>query len=163
MGSERAGGRLVRLGGAYLVDVGYISGLWTTREASQHHINIFELWTVLMAVSAFASNLAHQHVIMYCDNQAVVAWINRWRTGSSSAVPLLRQLYRLLAQNGIVLRMRWLNTHANLLSDLLSRDNVPQFLREYTRAFPCSSSTLSRMLPEPQTRQPWRVPQPKLL
>jgi len=77
--------------GAYLSGQ-LVSGLWSQEERSVH-INVLEMKSVLLAVSAFLPQLRDQEICLSTDNSTVVAYINnQGGTKSQTLCYLSREL-----------------------------------------------------------------------
>jgi len=97
--------------------------MFATRLNRRHrpkHINWKELFAVLYAFASWADNWGESRVIVFCDNEAVVAGINK-RTIRGAAINPLQSLFLLAAQRNIDVVAVWVPSKANALADALSR------------------------------------------
>ena len=72
-------------------------------------------------VATFASALTHTHVVFHCDNQAVVAILNKQSSKCKSIMSILRPLILLLLQHNISFRAVHIPGVDNVVADALSR------------------------------------------
>lgn len=99
------------------------SNMFATRLNRRHrpkHINWKELFAVLYAFASWADNWVEGRVTVFCDNEAVVAGINK-RTIRGAAIRPLQSLFLLAAQRNIDVVAVWVPSKANALADALSR------------------------------------------
>lgn len=91
------------------------------------NIQIQELLAFAAAVELFAPMLANRRVVTWCDNQAVVAMINK----SSSNCRVCMELIRIITMTSMKYNCRifskWLSTKDNSLSDSISRLDFARF------------------------------------
>lgn len=126
-----------------------VSGISTRIKSKALHINVHEMRAVLHALRLWLPLLRGGKVILYGDNAAVVAGLNK---GSIRGGPMdpLRDIAMLLALNDTQIKALWIDSKSNDLADLLSRgkyeaiaDKYPQLahLAVNTLATPSSSGT----------------------
>jgi hypothetical protein len=96
-------------------------GLWTPAQAGLH-ITEKELRAVRLTVEAFLPHLRGRRVLLYEDNQAVVAVLSRLTSGSPRLMAELRKLWWLLDSNEVEIRPRYIRSAANVWADALSRE-----------------------------------------
>jgi ribonuclease HI len=84
------------------------------------HIHVHEMRAVLHALRLWLPRLCGGKVIIYGDNAAVVAGLNK---GSIRGGPMAtwRDIAMLLALNDILMDALWIDSKSNDLADLLSR------------------------------------------
>lgn len=94
------------------------------------HINVHEMRAVLYALRLWLSRLCDGKVIIYGDNAAVVAGLNK---GSIRGGPMgpLRDIAMLLALNDILIESIWIDSKLNDLADLLSRGKYEAIADKY--------------------------------
>ena len=142
----------------------FIAGTWSAaerreleRKGSGMDINVAELHTAVMAVSAFAPALAGRRVRFLIDNQAAVGWIRGWRASSGRAAHLLRMLFSVLARFDIVLEPEYIRSEDNVRADALSRLDFALFLAVSAGLYRDRAPV---QLPvAPAVRRPWLVAQ----
>jgi hypothetical protein len=93
-------------------------------------ITVLELYPILTLVATFASDLSHTHVVFHCDNQAVVAILNKQSSKCKSVMSILRPLILLLLQHNVSFRAVHIPGVDNIVADALSRfQETPDLLR----------------------------------
>ena len=95
------------------------SSRFPTRMASKH-INVKEMAAVLIALRKWLHTFRGAHILLHCDNFAVVAGLTK-RSINGAAMAPLREICMLLATNDISLSVKWIPTKSNTLADMLSR------------------------------------------
>ena len=96
------------------------SGFW--RSHQQHeHITLKERRAVRYAVESFMPELANHIVLLYEDNQAVVAILMSGTSRSPELMRELRKLFDICGLRNITLRPQYIRSHLNVLADRLSR------------------------------------------
>ena len=84
------------------------------------HINVKEMIAVLVAFKKWAPRLAGCHLLLFCDNTAVVSGL-RQRTSRGRVIAVLRQALLLAARYDIEITPQWIPSGENCLADALSR------------------------------------------
>ena len=105
-------------------------GFWTPAEA-EIHITFRELRAVRLFVGCYADALRGRRLLLYEDNQAVVAILTNLTTRSSLLMVELRKLMRVLTELDVSLRATYIRSAANDVADYFSRLARPH---EYTVA-----------------------------
>lgn len=102
-------------------------------------ICFLELYAVCVAVELWTHRLKNKRVVIFCDNQAVVAMINK----SSSSCPKCMGLIRMMVYTSMYFNTRYfaryIPTDDNNLADALSRQQLDRFWQhapQDTHAFP---------------------------
>ena len=95
------------------------SSRFPTRMVSKH-INVKEMTAVLIALRKWLHVLRGAHVLLHCDNYAVVGGLTK-RSFNGAAMAPLREICMLLATNDISLSVKGIPTKSNALADMLSR------------------------------------------
>ena len=107
----------------------WVQGHWVARWRKLN-IAVRELYPVLLVVKLFGHKMAHSTVLFHCDNQAVVAVINKQTSRDKTLMRLLRPLILELLTHNIRFRAEYIPTDENSLADALSRfQETPHFLR----------------------------------
>lgn len=110
--------------GAYLNGL-TASGQWSS-QLQREHINVLEMKAVCLALSHFRESLSNKSVVLATDNSTVVAYLeNQGGTRSFPLFQLARDILLFCAQHQIVLVVRHIPGHLNLLADSLSRSLAP--------------------------------------
>jgi hypothetical protein len=100
--------------------------MFSTRMPRRHrlkHINYKEMHAVLHAFAEWGDNWKGQFVEVQCDNEAVVAGINK-KSIRGSAIGPLQHLLLLAAVLDVEVRATWIPTKENALADALSRFDI---------------------------------------
>ena len=84
------------------------------------HINVKEMVAVHMAFKKWGQQLAGCHLVLFCDNTAVVSGLRR-RTSRGRLMAILRKTLLLAACHDIEIEPRWIPSGENCLDDALSR------------------------------------------
>ena len=110
---------------------GVLNGLRPTRgfwRESQMplHITHKELLAVRFTVETFIKDLAGKRVLLWEDNQGVVAILSQVTSKSRALMTELRKLWWLMDTNDITIRAKYIRSAANVWADALSRDRDGQ-------------------------------------
>jgi len=89
--------------------------------SQNHHINVLELWTVLLGLRLWYYKFRNSRIQIYCDNQVSVLLINSGRGKDKVMLSLLREILFICCNNGIQIRAVHLPGVENRLADELSR------------------------------------------
>ena len=109
----------------------WLQGTWPPSWQIQD-ITVLELYPILMMVGTFAHKLANSRIIFHCDNQAIVAVINKQSSKCKKIMQLVRPLVLTLLQSNIYFRAVHIPGVHNTLCDILSRSQAtPEVLRRY--------------------------------
>ena len=95
--------------------------------ATNPSIEFLELFPIVLAVVQFATHLANTKVRFSCDNQAVVAIINRQTSRSPQIMLLVRILVLTSLTYNILFRATFIPGLQNVLPDALSRLQITRF------------------------------------
>lgn len=109
----------------------WISQRWPNKfiRASKISIEVAELIGVTAAIALWAPELANQRVIIRCDNQAVVYMINKASSSCKKCMFLLRLITMICMKTNTRFFCKYIDTKANLFSDLLSRTKIDKFFQ----------------------------------
>lgn len=113
----------------------YFQGHWANAPWPAHwiqqgvvkDITFLELFPIVLAIRIWGKNLTNKRVVLFCDNQAVVSIINKHTAKGQRVMTLLRRMILLCLQNNIHFKARYINTHANIIADALSRFQMSRF------------------------------------
>ncbi|XP_071107232.1 uncharacterized protein [Haliotis cracherodii] len=97
-------------------------------------ITMLELFPIVLAVRLWGRHLQNKRVLFVCDNQAVVAIINKQTAKPPQVMSLLRRLILLCLQHNILFKASYIPTHANVIADALSRFQWSRFKEAAPRA-----------------------------
>jgi len=110
----------------------WVAGQWPSHWIS-YPITVRELYPIMAIINTFGYKLRNSRVLFHCDNQAIVAVINKQSSKDKKIMALLRPLVLALLNNQINFRASYISTHANIIADGLSRSQVkPDFLKEHS-------------------------------
>jgi hypothetical protein len=85
------------------------------------HINVLELFTVVLALRRWGPVLAGNHIRIRSDNIATVAALNKSTSRSILLMPLVREIFWLCVDFDVSLSCVYIPGKDNILADRLSR------------------------------------------
>jgi hypothetical protein len=110
----------------------WISGQWPT-SWEKHPIAVKELYPIMAIINTFGHKLKNSRILFHCDNQAIVAIINKQSSKDRKIMGLLRPLVLTLMLHNIHFHTIYISTHDNSIADHLSRfQALPSFLEEHS-------------------------------
>ena len=125
----------------------WVVGQWPV-EWTQHQIAVRELYPIMAIINTVGEKLRNSRIMFHCDNQAIVAVINKQSSKDGKIMSLLRPLVLALLLHNISFRASYISTHENIIADFLSRTQVtPTFLREHSLK-PYPEQIRHHLLPE---------------
>ena len=95
-------------------------GFWSPEEADLH-ITFRELRAVRLFIEHYVDSLRGRRLLLYEDNQAVVAILTNRTTRSPLLMAELRLIVELLAEADLTLRATYIRSAANTVADYFSR------------------------------------------
>ena len=99
------------------------------RDEASSHINYLELYVIWYALWLWGPQLAGLAVVIWSDNVAAEGMVrNLW--GTSTFIPLLKEIFMLCVEHNIRLVPTRIDTKANVIADALSRNDWITFARE---------------------------------
>ncbi len=107
----------------------WFQGEWN-RSWKAKNIAVRELYPILLLTELFHGKWQNQHIIFWCDNQAIVTIINKQTSKNKEIMTLLRPLVLLLMLNNIKFVCKYIHTASNTVADAISRLQVPDSLRQ---------------------------------
>ena len=90
-------------------------------------IEYLELYGVLVGVLNWLHRFRNRRIILFCDNQAVVAMINKNTSSCKNCLTLIRMLVLHSMKLNVRVFAKYITSRDNLNSDLLSRQKVMKF------------------------------------
>ena len=104
-------------------------GCWGDRTIQSHFseqqsglsINTKELLAILYTLSAFASLLQGENVLVHCDNTVAVSCIRKLGSKDALKDKIVREIFDISHKYKFTLQCTWLSTKANSRADRLSR------------------------------------------
>jgi hypothetical protein len=123
---------------------------WAPSQASWH-INVKELWSVYHCLRLWSPKFLGATVVVGCDNQVVVSWLNNGCARSPLAMKILRKIFWICAKFDVRLFASWIPTDVNSVSDAASRLDFPGLLRAtgFSLVSPSRADPLSSILSSP--------------
>ena len=103
-------------------------GVWDESWRNRN-IAVLEFYPIVLSVQTWATYFTNKCIVFHTDNQALVHVINKQTAKDKHIMFLVRQLVKLCLHYNILFRAEHLSTKENVLSDLLSRCKVQQFLQ----------------------------------
>lgn len=111
-------------------------------ELLEQPIHVKELYAILLAFRRWAPIWRDKMVHVFTDNTVAMAAVNKGSSLCTRSMPLLREIYLLMAQHNIYVRAKRVDSKSNALADALSRMadmkymiRASQLLREWD--IPC--------------------------
>ena len=109
-------------GGAHFgLDWSYWSWHVDFPEIEFAHINVLELFTVLLSLIKWGERLSGSHVIIRSDNVVTVSALNRSTSRGTEIMPLIRQIFWLCVKHDIIITGQFIPGKLNILADRISR------------------------------------------
>ena len=102
-------------------------------QLSELHINYKECLCIVLAALRWGSQWQNRHVIVFCDNQAAVAMINKGSTASPLMMTYLRLLFWLSASFNFRITAKYLPGKDNCVADCISRLHEPQMMLRWAQ------------------------------
>ena len=81
----------------------------------------FELFNIFVALKIWGQYWANSSILIYCDNEAVVQVANSFKTRDMFLAMCIRNIWLLLAQNNIKMKVAHIPGKHNVVADILSR------------------------------------------
>ena len=116
-----------------------VAGAWTADEA-EIHITWRELRAVRLFIEANLQSLHSRRLLLYEDNQAVVAVLASWSSRAPALMAELRLLLELLESSDISVRAIYIRSALNIVADHFSRIVRPREYRLSSAAFELAQS-----------------------
>jgi len=86
-----------------------------------HHINVLELWTVLLALRIWNTRFAGRRIQIMCDNEVSVGLINTGKGRDPMLLKLIREIHFICCVHNFQIRAVHIPGVENRLADKLSR------------------------------------------
>ncbi|CAG2193001.1 unnamed protein product [Mytilus edulis] len=84
------------------------------------------MYAIYIAIQFWTSSISNKRVQLFCDNQSCVEILNRGTGRDQEMLNLARQIWYLCASSNVQLRVSYIASVENRLSDLLSRWNLSE-------------------------------------
>ena len=101
----------------------WFHGLWP-QACKNKNIALMELYPICLSFYLWGPCLANKCITLHCDNQAIVAIINSSTSKDSQIMVLVRKIVYICMSNNILIHAVYIPSKANLICDLLSRNQV---------------------------------------
>ena len=98
-------------------------------QKEQPSIEFLELHALTTGLLAWATKLKNSRFIMYCDNQAVVAMVNKLSSSCPNCMILLRLIVFTGLNHNFRVFTKYISTSDNYLSDVLLREKIQKFFK----------------------------------
>ncbi|KAF5379032.1 hypothetical protein D9615_006011 [Tricholomella constricta] len=115
----------------------------TPRRHRPCDIQFKEIFAVLHAILCWGDTWSGHHITFFCDNEAVVVWLNSGTAKSPHAMPVVRAISMMAAHLKFSYSSTWVPTEENALADAASRF-------QYTRLLQLAP----HLSPKPSSRKP---------
>ncbi|MEW8562682.1 MAG: reverse transcriptase domain-containing protein [Candidatus Thiodiazotropha sp.] len=115
-------------GGSFGLDWFYFNWNRDLPAASSFHINEKETLAVVLAAQRWAPWWRNKHIIIYSDNSATVASLNKGSSRNTVVMKCLRRLFWLSAFHNFHLTSRFIQGIRNVAADSASRLHLPGYL-----------------------------------
>ena len=96
------------------------------------HISAIEMYAIYIAMQFWVQSVCNKRLQLLCDNQACVQILNVGSAKDRLLLNLARQIWYLCAKHNVQLRVNYIPSSENRLSDFLSRWNLSEM---YSRKF----------------------------
>ena len=98
-------------------------------EMCEPNIEFLELYALCIAIFTCADRLCNKQILIFCDNQAVIAMVNNTTSGCKFCMTLIIQLMILCMEINLRIFVRYVKSAENILADCLSRMDLKRFER----------------------------------
>ena len=125
----------------------WIQGCWNDTWRGLN-IAVRELYPILILVKMFAHLWSNQTVCFHCDNQAIVASLNKQRARNPTIMTLLRPLVLHLMLTNVKFKVVYIKSKDNIIADAISRFQEDQDLLSRYGLKPYPSPVPRHLQPE---------------
>jgi hypothetical protein len=111
-------------------------------KGGNHHVGrgisiaLCEIYPIIVACHVWADQLANKKVLFNCDNQSVVAILNKKSSKVEKIMALVRDLVLTTLQYNFMVRAVYIDTKSNVGADRLSRLDLQGFRQHFPDADP---------------------------
>lgn len=102
-------------------------GHWPSSWIEEKHINVKEVFPIVLAIELFAEQLQNKCIIFHLDNQTAVAGVNNMTSREPDIMHCLRRLVIVTMQQNILCKAEYIPGKINILADHLSRFKIDLF------------------------------------
>ena len=117
-------------GGAAFLDGDWFYINWETDLPSMadKHINIKELYTVLLAIRRWCNTFKNKLVLLEIDNMMCVFCLRKGSSKNPQAMAYIREIYTLAASYNFGFLIKYIKSKDNVMADALSRLDTCEFV-----------------------------------
>ena len=116
------------------------------RRYRSRDIQFKEAFAILHAILRWGDTWANHHLTIYCDNEAVVAWLTSGTCRSSQSMPIVRMISMMAACLQFSYSCVWIPTKENSLADTASRFQFARLFQLAPHLCRTSSATKSQLI-----------------
>lgn len=114
---------------------GFCGRYWFSEQwngtSSSHHINIKELFPIVLAIELWGASMLNKCILFHCDNLSVVHIINKQTSKDRVLMRLVRRLVVMCLRYNIMFQAEHIAGLENVYADQLSRLQIIEFLRVF--------------------------------
>ena len=115
-------------------------------EMQNCHITVKEMVPIVLAARMWGKQWSRKNIMAYCDNEAVVAIINKGNSWEVECIHLMRCLAFFRAKFHFTLYTQHISGSLNDLADALSRDRLQYFMANHPQALSRSTALPPELL-----------------
>ena len=93
------------------------------------NIEFLELFALCTGIFTWINHFTNHRIIVFCDNQSIVSMVNNMTSGCKFCMMLIRELTLKCLKANLRVFARHVKEVRNILSDSLSRQDLPHFFR----------------------------------
>ena len=88
---------------------------------TENKIVVYEMINIFVCINEWGADWTNKHILLYCDNRAVVDIMDRHKTRDSRLGKILRDILYVMAKYNIHLEVKHVMGEKNPIADALSR------------------------------------------
>ena len=125
----------------------WMCGVWSESfKLLNPNIQFLELFAVTAALLNWLKRFCNRRIILFCDNDPVCRMINKSSTGDKQCMKLLRLItFECMKCNSRVFA-KWVGTLDNERADMLSRQQIDDFIKKYGDEFETEPTDIDERL-----------------
>ena len=125
----------------------WIQGSWPVSYLN-YSIAFLELFPIFVMLNMFANKMTNSIIKFNCDNMSVVNIINNQTSKCTYIMQLMKKMVFLMLKYNLTFHATHISTHANVLNDKISRQNVDYKLLNKYRMKSTPESIPQELLPQ---------------
>jgi hypothetical protein len=126
----------------------WFSGMWCTSQVPiDVHINILELYCVMLAIATWGPQIRNTSFILLCDNLSVVHCLNKLTSKDKEMMRIIREVVILTLTFNIRFKATHIPGSFNICADLLSRNQVVRAKQQFPDLRDTQSTPPQHLLP----------------